>query len=602
MVDLSKRKYSYFDIDANILKDYLGGRGLAVRLLWDLNPVGVDPLSPENHLIFAVGPLTGYPLPSSSKLVIASKSPLTGGYGDGNIGVRAAVEIRRLGVDALVLKGRSEKPVLVHVTCKGVEFVNADHLWGLGAHEAEDKILREFGRDVGVLLIGPAGEKQVRFATVVAEFGRSGGRPGMGAVMGSKNVKALVVKGCKMPRPYDEKELRSLGTEAYLKIKELPNYGFWMRQGTMATVEWAQKASVLPTYNFSEGVFEDANKIDGYTMESMKVYQKGCPLCNMPCGHNVRYEVRDQGIEGRAELDYENVAMLGSNIGIGDLNKVAYLNKLADDYGVDTISLGNVIGFAMEATANGLIRDEGIEWGDFKSVVELVRKIVYGEGIGSILSQGVKRASEVLKGGSHVYAMHVKGLEVTAYDCHAAPAMALAYATSPIGAHHKDAWIIAYEVQTDRLGYTEEKVRKLIWLQNIRGGLFESLVACRLPWVELGLDLNYYPRLLKAATGVTYTWEDLEVVANRIYTLIRAYWIREFKAQGIKWSREFDYPPPKWFEKPLTKGPLAGTKLDREKFTYMLLKYYELRGWDSNGIPKVETLKKLGLGFVQSYI
>jgi len=225
MVDLSKRKYSYFDIDANILKDYLGGRGLAVRLLWDLNPVGVDPLSPENHLIFAVGPLTGYPLPSSGKLVIASKSPLTGGYGDGNIGVRAAVEIRRLGVDALVLKGRSEKPVLVHVTCKGVEFVNADHLWGLGTHEAEDKILREFGR--------------------------SGGRPGMGAVMGSKNVKALVVKGCEMPKPYDEKELRSLGTKAYLKIKELPNYGFWMRQGTMATVEWAQKASVLPTYNFT---------------------------------------------------------------------------------------------------------------------------------------------------------------------------------------------------------------------------------------------------------------------------------------------------------------------------------------------------------------
>ncbi len=602
LIDLSERKFKYFDIDVTILKEYIGGRGLAIRLLWDLNPVGVDPLSPDNHLIFAVGPLTGYPLPSSGKLVVASKSPLTGGYGDGNIGVKAAVEMRKAGIDALILKGRAEKPTLIHITSKGVEFINADDLWGLTTYDAEDRIRKVYGKNVGVLLIGPAGENLVRYATVVAEYGRSGGRPGMGAVMGSKNVKAIVIEGDKLPEPHDPAKLRELGAEAYRKVKESPNYGFWMRQGTMATIEWSQKASVLPTYNFSEGVFDYADKISGYVMESKRVLQKGCPLCNMPCGHTVKYGVSEEGIEGKAELDYENVAMLGSNLGIGDLDKVSHLNRLADEYGIDTISLGNVLGFTMEATEKGIIKDEGIEWGDFKGAIELIRKIVFREGIGEILSLGVREASKRLGKDSYKFAMQVKGLEISAYDCHAAPAMALAYGTSPIGAHHKDAWIIAYEVQTDRFAYSEEKVKRLIWLQNVRGGVFESLVTCRLPWVEVGLDLDFYPKLLQAATGVTYTWDDLELVANRIYALIRMFWIREYRAAGIEWGKHLDYPPDKWFERPLTKGPLAGAKLDREKYDSMLMKYYELRGWDKRGIPKRETLEKLNLRFTLKYI
>lgn len=294
--------------------------------------------------------------------------------------------------------------------------------------------------------------------------------------------------------------------------------------------------------------------------------------------------------------------MLGSNIGIGDLNEVSHLNRLADEYGIDTISLGNVIGFTMEATERGIIRDEGIEWGDFKEAKELIRKIVFREGIGELLSLGVKEASKRLGKDSYKFAMHVKGLEISAYDCHAAPAMALAYGTSPIGAHHKDAWIIAYEVQTNRFAYSEEKVKRLIWLQNIRGGLFESLVTCRLPWVEVSLNIEFYPKLLKAATGLTYTWEDLELIANRIYTLIRMYWVREYKASGIEWSKHMDYPPDKWFERPLTKGPLKGAKLDKGKYEYMLMKYYELRGWDERGLPKRETLERLNLSFTVNYI
>ena len=600
VIDLTNEKFSESDIHKDYLPEYLGGRGLAIRLLWDLIKPGTDPLSPENFLILAPGPLTGYPLPSSGKLVIAAKSPLTYGYGDGNIGTKTAVEIRKAGYDAVVIKGIAPKPVVLYIERGKVEFRSADDLWGLGTHEAEERLIKEFGKDVGTLLIGPAGEKLIKYATVLSEYGRSAGRPGMGAVMGSKKVKAIVVKGDKLPEPADRSELMQLGTEALKKVKESKNYDFWMRQGTMATIIWSNTNSVLPTYNFREGVFDQADKISGDVMEKMKVSQKGCPNCNMPCGMMV--EARTDLGAIKAELDYENVAMLGSNIGLGNLDEVSYLNNLADDLGIDTISLGSNIAFAMEASEKKLI-DEKIEWGDFKTAINLVKRIVNREGVGTLLAEGVKYASEKLGGEATKFAMHVKGLEITAYDCHTAPGMALAYGTSSIGAHHKDAWLISVEIQMGkegRLSYSPEKAEKLVWMQNIRGGMFESLTTCRLPWVEVGLDLEYYPRLLKVATGVTYTWDDIYTIAHRIYTLIRAFWVREYLASGMEWGRELDTPPRRWFEEPLTKGPFAGVKLDINKYHTLLDKYYELRGWDSRGIPRKSTLEKLGLGFVIS--
>lgn len=591
-IDLSSKSFKYVDIPGDVLVDYIGGRGLAARLLWDLNPVGVDPLSPENHLILAVGPLTGFPLPSSGKMVLASKSPITGGYGDGNIGTRAAVELRKMGVDAVVIKGKATTPTVLHLDCGNVIFKDGRDYWGLTTVDTEEKLKKELGKDVAVLSIGPAGEKLVKYATVISEFGRSAGRPGIGAVMGSKNLKAIAIHGCSEPEPADRSELLRLGAEAYRKVKESPGYEFWCRQGTMATIEWSQKNSCLPTYNFSEGVFEDWEGIDGYIMESMKVRVKACPNCNMPCGNVVKYVTSTDS--GEAELDYENVAMLGSNIGLAPLNKVAHINYLADIYGIDTISLGNVIGYAMELSEKGIL-SEKIEWGDYSKVKELTRQIAYREGIGDLLAEGVAAVSRKLGGDALKYAVHVKGLEVSAYDCHAAPGMALAYATSPIGAHHKDAWMIALEVRVGRFDYTKEKVERVIWLQNIRGGMFESLTTCRLPWVEVSLDLEYYPKLLTAATGYTYNWDKIYETANRIYTLIRAFWVREYAAAGLKWSYQQDLPPAKWFTQPLSKGPLKGSKLDADGYMRMLKWYYELRGWDEDGVPRRSTLERLGL-------
>jgi Aldehyde:ferredoxin oxidoreductase len=202
------------------------------------------------------------------------------------------------------------------------------------------------------------------------------------------------------------------------------------------------------------------------------------------------------------------------------------------------------------------------------------------------------RASRRLK--AEELAVQVKGLEVSAYDCHAAPAMALAYATSPIGPHHKDAWVISWEVKTDRLGYTREKAAKVVELQRIRGGWFEAFVGCRLPWVEISLPLDWYPRLFKAATGVDATPDYFNEVGDRIYALIRAFWVREYG----RWSRELDVPPPKWFKRPLTKGPLKGARLDYGKYDEMLSHYYDIRGWDENGVPRRSTLRRLGLDYV----
>lgn len=591
-VNLTKKKAVAQSLDAAVAAKFIGGRGLAAKILWDELPPGVDPLSPHNKLIFAAGPLTGLPGPNFGKLVVAAKSPLTGGYGDGNIGTWAAVNLRKAGYDALVVEGRADRPTYLYIEGEKVEFLDARDLWGLNAWAAEEKLQKIHGRDAAVVTIGPAGENMVKFATVVSHKGRSGGRPGMGAVMGSKLLKAVVVKGRGEIPVADRQTYQKLAVEAVKEGSSSPSYNFWMRQGTTSTVEWAQEASVLPTYNFSEGQFHEFSKIGGSVVEKLETDLKSCPLCFMACGHWVPSET------GTVEVDYENLAMLGSNLGIGDITKVGELNKIADTMGMDTISLGNVLGYVMEASERGLGDKLGfvVEWGDYESAKQLAYDIAYRRGFGDLLAEGVKKISERI--GGEDFAMHVKGLEVSAYDCHAAPAMALAFATSPIGAHHKDAWVISWEVKTDRFGYGREKAEKVVELQRIRGGWYETFVGCRFPWVEVGLSLEWYVKLFKAATGIDATPQYFNEVGDRIYALIRAFWVREYGG----WSREMDMPPRKWFNEPLTTGPLRGAKLDYQGYNTLLDYYYQIRGWDKDGVPTRETLEKLGLGDVAAQL
>ena len=589
-VNLSRSKASCMKYAEGVAQSCLGGRGFAVRILWNELKPGIDPLSADNKLVFAAGPLTGFVLPSAGKLVVAAKSPLTWGYGDGNLGTFAAVQMRKAGYDAVVVEGKAERPTILMVRDDSIEFFDARDFWGLNSFEVEAKLAESYGKSAGVLCIGQGGESLVKFACVVSQGGRAGGRPGIGAVMGSKNLKAVVFLGSNELSAASPDDMKEFGTEALREVLMKPNYAFWKRQGTMSTIEWSQENGVLPTFNYREGVFPEADALNGFAMEKIKVSNRGCPQCNMTCGNIVKDSDRKE-----SELDYENIAMLGPNLGLGNLKQVAALNRLADEYGLDTISLGNVIGFAMEASEKGLI-DEEIPWGKFLSTKALVKDIALRQGnLGSLLADGVYSASQELGGDSRNWAMHVKGLEVSGYDCHTTPGMALAYGTSSIGAHHKDAWLISWEVQTGREGYSSAKVDKLVELQRIRAGVFECLGVCRFPWIELGLELEWYPRLLRAATGLDFSWNDLNIIADRVFNLTRAFWVREY---GKKWSAEMDVPPPRWFEEPLTAGSLKGARLDRSKYDEMLQLYYKKRGWDDRGIPKKSTLASLGLGDV----
>jgi aldehyde:ferredoxin oxidoreductase len=571
---------------------YVGGRGMAVKILWDEVPKDTDPLSPGNKFIAATGPLSGLPMPNVGKTVVAAKSPLTGGYGDGNLGTHFGSQLRRSGYDLVVIEGKAEKPSYVLIENSDIRVLDADSLWGKGAFEAEQKLEDVHGKNIGTLMIGQGGENLVKFATVRSMMGRSGGRPGMGAVMGSKNLKALVAKGSTTPPLADSEGFRQLGRDGFKDIRDKPGYDHWMTQGTMLIHSWCQEYSVLPSYNFREGQFEHADALNGDTMEKMKTKTRGCPSCTMQCGHCI------QDSEGKAaELDYENVALLGSNIGIRDLREVATLNRLADEFGLDTISLGSVIAFAMEAAEKGIL-GEKLDWGDFPATRQLVTDIAFKKGsLGPMLAEGTRSVATKLGKGALNFAMQIKGLEISGYDCHAAPGMALAFGVCSIGAHHKESWVITHEVDVGRETYDENKVDKIIELQRIRGGLFEQLVGCRFPWIEVGFNLDWYPKYFAAATGLKWTLDDFWAHSDKIYSLVRSYWVREYNGD---WDRTLDHPPARWFTEPLTAGPLSGSKLDKAGYDQLLSWYYTKRGWDERGIPTKNRLKEQGLDFVIS--
>lgn len=602
-IDLSRGKHWVEKFTHDFALQWMGGRGFAIKILWDRLDPGVDPLAPGNLLIFALGPLTGLPLPSSGKLVVASKSPLTGGYGDGNIGTKASVQLRKAGYDAIVVTGRAEKPSYIAIQNSDVEIITSPEYWGLNSEEIDKELTSIYGWRAGFLYIGPAGEKLVRYSVVMSEKDRAGGRPGMGAVMGSKNLKAVVVVGDGDMPSKDPDRVREIGKEAYSDVKNAPNYNHWMREGTMGILSWCQEMSVLPTYNFREGVFDGADKINGMVMADLfKISQKGCPQCNMVCGNvGEAKEGRFKGV--RAELDYENVGMLGPNLGIDNLNDIIGLVRLADNYGFDTISLGSTLAFATEVVEKGYIDYRELDgvrprWGDVDSYIDLMEIILKGVGFGSILKLGTKLAAVRIGRDALDFAMQVKGLDVSAYDAHIAHGMALAFGTSPIGAHHKDAWYIYKEALRGFDVNDRKKVEEVTELQRIRGGLFETFVTCRLPFVEVGLNLDYYPRLLEAATGEYLDMNKLFEMADKIYDLIRLFWVREFGW----WDRKMDIPPMRWFKEPLTIGPRKGSHLNINVYNQLLDWYYEIRGWDKNGIPRKSTLESRGLSSEARFI
>lgn len=584
-INLTDRKIKKESFDEDFAKKWVGGRGFAVKILWDELKPGIDPLGPENKLIVSLGPVAGIPAPNTGKTVVAAKSPLTGGYGDGNLGTWVTEQMRKAGYDILIIEGASDKPIYIYIEDEKVQFLQADEIWGKGSYETLEWLYKKYGKRAGILTIGQGGENKVLFSVIRSLEGRAGGRPGIGAVMGSKNLKAIVIKGSKEISVADPEGMKKLGRDDLKKVGEIDKKTGWSVQGTTGILAWCNDVYALPVKNMRKTSHPEAWRIDGERLAQLKVAVYGCPNCTMKCGITILDN------EGRhSELDYENVGMLGSNLEIFEYPQVASLNYLCDDFGLDTISSGGVLAFYADAIENGAI-DGDFRFGDAEKAKELIKKIAYRKEEGELLALGTKKMAERIGKGSEAYAMHVKGLEISAYNCKFVPGMALAYGTSPIGAHHKDAWVIMFELtQTARESYGPEKAKRVIELQRIRGGLFEFIVSCRFPWVEIGWELEHYAEYFNKTTGNNWTLEDFWRVADRIYNLMRAFWVREYP----DWDRKWDYPPAIWFDPSNAdkEGPIAGKVLEYDKYNSLLDIYYEMRGWDKRGIPKMETFLK----------
>jgi aldehyde:ferredoxin oxidoreductase len=593
-VNLSTGEATAELLKPEMVRDYIGGRGLAARLLFDEVPPGADPLGPENKVVMASGPLAGTFVPAAGKLTFATKSPATGGWGESNIGGHLTAEIKYAGYDALVLEGAAERPSYILIQNDAVEIRDAAHLWGKGALEAERALEAELGEEYQIATIGQAGENLVAFACVSHDFGRQAGRTGVGAVLGSKNVKAIAIRGTGSIPIADPERAFSLGKEMYQACFDAPNLVEWQRYGTSQIPVWANSIGGFPTRNFRSGYLEGNESLSHEVMRrEIVVNDKACFSCPMACGKYSRaktagYDVHVEGPE------YETSAMIGGNCAIPSIKDVAYANYLCDEYGLDTISAGVVIGFTMECFERGILTEEdtgGIKanFGSIEAFAELVRKIAHREGIGDTLAKGVRAASQRFGGGSDHFAIQVKGLEWSGYESRAAPANMLAYMTCDLGSHHNRAWAITYDIAAGR-DVMEGKAKRVVELQHIRP-TFDAMGVCRLLWVEIDFDLEWYPGALEAVTGHRYSWEELNRAAERVWNLTRLFWIKHQPGFG----RKDDYPPRRFMEEPVPDGPTAGRLLTRDQIDWLLDDYYTLRGWDANGHPTQQKLAELGL-------
>lgn len=590
-VNLTERKIEKEELDSGLTKQWLGGRGFIAKILYDELPQGTDPLSPENKLIIASGPLSGTFWPSAAKILFGTKSPLTRGYGDSNLGGFLMAELKYAGYDLIVLEGASKKPLYLFIDDEVVELRDASRYWGKGALDLEKQLKDEIGESFQFATIGPAGENQVRYANINHDFGRQAGRCGMGAVMGSKGLKAIAVHGTKGIPLYDPDGLIQITKAALRYITSQPYFRRFRLYGTTDITDWCQGMGVLPTKNFMYGDYEKEEELAPEPMrKKILVRDKACFACPLNCANYTHSKKYGTYIDGP---EYETIGMLGSNLLLEDIEEVQYLNYLCDDYGMDTIAFGGTVAFVMECVEKGILRRETLDgidlrFGNFEAVKAILKKIAYQEGIGRMLSEGSRAMAERLGQKSEVFSIHVKGLEFSAYECRGAPAMLLSFMTSDIGAQHTRSWAIVQDMDMGR-DNIEGRAKLVKELQTLRP-LMEIFGVCRFPWLEVKLDFGEYIKAFNAVTGFGYSKDEVFQISEKVWNLTRAFWAREVEDFG----RKYDLPPGRVYE-PMPSGPAKGLHLTEEKVNRMLDEYYELRGWNQNGIPTEAKLRELGL-------
>jgi len=592
--DLDNESHRVESLDDKVASLLLGGKGLGIWLLYKSTRAHVDPLSPDNPVIFATGPLTGTLAPNS-RFCLVSKSPATGTVNDSYCGGFFGPELKFAGYDALVVLGQCSKPTVLVIEDGEARFESAKEIWGRSTFETEAILKKRLGKDFKIVEIGPAGERCSPIASA-SSAGRSAGRGGIGAVMGSKKLKAVAVEGKHPVRVYDPQKFEKMTWVAYralrmneVTVRSLPEYG---TSNILLTIN---ETGALPTRNFQTGRFKGADRISGEAFRE-KLWKKdfACSMsCTIKCSKIASLESKAYKGTLVDGPDYETVFALGSNCGVDDVEAISYANYLCDLYGIDTISTGNIIGFVMELYEKGMVgrRElEGIDatWGSSQALVSLVKKIGDGEGIGAALQSGVRKLSQKYK-GSESFAMHVKGLEMPAYEPRAAQGMGLCYAVSERGACHLRAYtagaeLLGYGGGADPRAYDRGKVQLAVDRQDEKA-VVDSSVLCF--FTLFGMRLKELYQMVIPCTGFNYKdVSELKRLGARVITLARLFNVRE------GFGRKDDTLPERSLTEPLTEGPSAGQVVHLEQ---MLNDYYDLRGWDSNGEPTEETVKELEL-------
>ncbi|HWI54247.1 MAG TPA: aldehyde ferredoxin oxidoreductase family protein [Desulfobacteria bacterium] len=580
-MNLSDSTISVEKPDQDRYLKFLGGRGLGAEYLW--NEVGpqIKPLSQENKLIFMTGPLTGTKVPTAGRFSVTSKSPLTGTILDSNSGGIWGARLKKAGYDGLIIEGKSEKPVYIVINEKEAHIKEAEWLWGKNVPETTDMIVSKEGTGYSVACIGPAGENLVKISGIMNDKSRALGRGGLGAVMGSKNLKAIAVKGALPVTAADEEKLNFVlyETNKWIKANPITSQGL-PEFGTPVLVNLFNECGIFPSYNFQESQFEDAESISGETIsEKILVKKSGCYGCPVKCSR----VTRTQAEEGEGP-EYESLWALGPQCGISDLETIAEANYLCNRLGLDTISTGVTIGCAMEMAENDMV-GLGLKFGDASGLKGLIEDIAYRKGIGDELAEGSRNFAA--KYGGEQYAMQVKGLELPAYDPRGVQGMGLGFATSNRGGCHLRAYMVGPEIlgvpkMVDRFS-TNGKAGLTIFYQNINAAM-DALIICR--FIGLAVSEEYFARLLSAVTGSQYQPQDLHVMGERIWNLERLYNLRE----GFTVSD--DTLPERLLKEPVKKGPSGGHVVN---LSTMLTDYYRFRGWDSLGVPVSRKLAELGL-------
>ena len=584
-LDLSKKKLREERFGAEFAKKYIGGKGFGAYYLNKLVDKQVNALDPENPLILANGPLNGTRIPLTSKAGFFFKSPLTGGYGESIVGGSIPRYPKWVGYDAIILTGRAEKPTILLITDEGVEFRDGRDLWGKDIEYVDNELRKEFGKKSTIAAIGPAGENLVKFAVIGVDKWRQAARTGGGAVMGSKKLKAIVfVSDDNWVNEANPAELRELLSEIIRIRNETAGVKSLNTYGTSAMATLANEMGFFPTHYWRKGYFEWWEDIGADSIRKVLKRNYACWNCFIACGRYISIDTS----HGHVEIDgpeYETVYALGGLIGVKNLGDLAYLNYLADIYGLDTITLGNVLGFAVEASKKGKI-DIKLDYNNVEKFIELMKMITYREGIGGILAEGVAKAANML--GLEDIAIHVKGLEPAGYDPRTLKGMSIGYAISPRGACHLR--VMAYYVDIKGLAgppdeLSERKVLKLIEFEDFMTA-FDSLMLCKFGRDIFKFDMMW--KLYNAVTGLDVKFSEFRKALERVTLLTRLF------NEKHGFNRHHDYLPERFFKEGFIHNGKEH-KLSKEEFEKALNLYYRYRGISESGVITEEKKRELGI-------